>query len=144
MKMCPFNRSCHVLYQDVMKWWSILFSSWLPSTIATSKKHQVKMFCLNLLTTLTDSEAPALNVQTELWVATTFKCSLKLSLGHVLGLQLKSLNLQVSISRCVVTFNTSIFECINGVSCSQQMETFCTILILCSIHRRCMSILESC
>lgn len=41
-KICPFNRSCRVLYQDVMKWWSALFSSWLPSTIATSKKHPMK------------------------------------------------------------------------------------------------------
>uniref|UniRef100_H2RUF7 WASH complex subunit 4 N-terminal domain-containing protein n=1 Tax=Takifugu rubripes TaxID=31033 RepID=H2RUF7_TAKRU len=31
-------RSYHVLYQDVMKWWSTLFTSWLPSTI--TRVHQ--------------------------------------------------------------------------------------------------------
>lgn len=31
------GRNCPVLCQDVMKWWSTLFISWLPSTTATSK-----------------------------------------------------------------------------------------------------------
>lgn len=70
--LLSFDRNCPVLCQDVMKWWWTLSISWLLSTTATSKRHQLEQVKLNEISILHREQVMQTAVLLQILPACTF------------------------------------------------------------------------